>query len=139
MGQREPESKLQGPKVSFRATLGPNLGCQSQPRQPELENTDFPYVLYDSCQKHQFYAVFLRVRVTKYCKLHAYMRGRSANTGATPFDSALQIDRENPFSVNTDWGIMHVFWQAETTQTWSKCDLKLQNWVSLVKVKALFA
>ena len=60
---------------------------------------------YDSCQKHQFYDVFLRVRVTKYRKLHAYMRGRGANTGAKHFDSALQIDRENPFSVNTDWGM----------------------------------
>ena len=32
------------------------------------------------------------------------MRGRGADRGAIPFDSALQIDRENPFSVNTDWG-----------------------------------
>ena len=31
--------------------------------------------------------------------------GRGANTGAEHFGSALQIDRENPFSVNTDWGI----------------------------------
>ena len=52
---------------------------------------------YDSDQKQQFYDVFLRVRVTKYCKLHASMRERGANTGAPPFDSALQIDRENPF------------------------------------------
>ena len=29
-------------KVSFRVTLGPNLGCQSQPRQCDLENIDFP-------------------------------------------------------------------------------------------------
>ena len=48
----------------------------------------------------------MRVRVTRYFKLHAYMRERGAGTGATPFDSALQIDRENPFSVNTDWGII---------------------------------
>ena len=48
----------------------------------------------------------MRVRVTKYCKLHAYMRGRGADRGAKPFVSAYQIDRENPFSVNTDWGIM---------------------------------
>ena len=40
--QREPESELQGLKVSLRVTLGPNLGCQSQPRQSELENIDFP-------------------------------------------------------------------------------------------------
>ena len=42
--QRGPQSELQGPKVSLKVTLGPNLGCQSQPRQPELENIDFPYV-----------------------------------------------------------------------------------------------
>ena len=42
--QREPESELQGLKMSVRVTLGPNLGCQSQPRQSELENIDFPYV-----------------------------------------------------------------------------------------------
>ena len=47
----------------------------------------------------------MRVRVTKYCKLHAYLASATANTGAEPFDSALQIDRENPFSVNTDWGM----------------------------------
>ena len=41
-GQRESESELQGLKVSLRVTLGPNLGCQSQPRQSELENIDFP-------------------------------------------------------------------------------------------------
>ena len=40
--QRGPEGKLQGLKVSLRVTLGPNLGCQSQPRQSELENIDFP-------------------------------------------------------------------------------------------------
>ena len=40
--QRGPESELQGLKVSLRVTLGPNLGCQSQPRQSELENIDFP-------------------------------------------------------------------------------------------------
>ena len=39
--QREPESELQGLKVSLRVTLGPNLGCESQPRQPELENINF--------------------------------------------------------------------------------------------------
>ena len=44
MRQREPESELQGLKVSLRVTLGPNLGCQSQPRQSELENIDFAYV-----------------------------------------------------------------------------------------------
>ena len=59
---------------------------------------------YESCQKQQFYDVFLRVGITKYCKLHAYMRERGPRTGANAFDSALQIDRENPFSVNTDWG-----------------------------------
>ena len=36
------------------------------------------------------------------------MRGRGASRGAIPFDSALQIDRENPFSVNTDWGIFAI-------------------------------
>ena len=40
--QKEPESKLQGLKVSLRVTLGPNLECQSQPRQSELESNDFP-------------------------------------------------------------------------------------------------
>ena len=40
--QREPENELQGLKVSLRVTLGPNLGCQSQPRQSELENMYFP-------------------------------------------------------------------------------------------------
>ena len=48
MGQREPESEpeseLEGLEVSIRVILGPNLGCQSQPRQSELENIDFPYV-----------------------------------------------------------------------------------------------
>ena len=42
--QRGPQSELQGLKVSLKVTLGPNLGCQSQPRQAELENIDFPYV-----------------------------------------------------------------------------------------------
>ena len=46
MSHREPksetENELEGLKVSLRVTLGPNLGCQSQPRQPELENIDFP-------------------------------------------------------------------------------------------------
>ena len=41
MNQREPESELEGLKVSLRVILGPNLGCQSQPRQSELENIDF--------------------------------------------------------------------------------------------------
>ena len=40
--QREPENELQGLKVSLRLTRGPKLGCQSQPRQSELENIDFP-------------------------------------------------------------------------------------------------
>ena len=40
----EPETDLEDLKVSLRVTLGPNLGCQSQPRQSELENIDFPYV-----------------------------------------------------------------------------------------------
>ena len=31
--------------------------------------------------------------------------GGGPGTGADAFDSALQIDRENPFSVNTDWGM----------------------------------
>ena len=48
MSHREPksdtESELEGVEVSLRVTLGPNLGCQSQPRQSELENIDFPYV-----------------------------------------------------------------------------------------------
>ena len=38
----ETESELDGLKVSLRVTLGPNLRCQSQPRQSELENIDFP-------------------------------------------------------------------------------------------------
>ena len=42
--QREPESELEGLQVSLRVTLGPNLGCQSQPRQSELENLNFPQV-----------------------------------------------------------------------------------------------
>ena len=44
VGQREPETEPQGHKVSLRVTLAPILGCQSQPRQSELENIDFPYV-----------------------------------------------------------------------------------------------
>ena len=44
VSQREPESELQGLKMNLRVTLGPNLGCQSQPRQSDLENIDFPYV-----------------------------------------------------------------------------------------------
>ena len=44
------------------------------------------------------------MRVTKYCKIQAYMRGRGVDTGAEPFVSAYQIDRENPFMGNTDWG-----------------------------------
>ena len=47
MSQREPESELEGLKVSLRVTLGPNLGCQSQPRQSELENIDFPQVFLE--------------------------------------------------------------------------------------------
>ena len=42
--QREPENELEGLRVSFRVILGPNLGCQSQPRQCDLENLDFPCV-----------------------------------------------------------------------------------------------
>ena len=42
--ESEPESELEGLKVSFRVILGPNLGCQSQPRQSELENIDFPQI-----------------------------------------------------------------------------------------------
>ena len=30
----------------------------------------------DSCQKYKFYDVFLRVNVTKYRKLHAYLSER---------------------------------------------------------------
>ena len=44
MSQREPESELESLKVGLRVTLGPNLRCQSQPRQSELENRDFPEV-----------------------------------------------------------------------------------------------
>ena len=44
LGQSGPESELQGLKVSLRVTLGPNLGCQSQPRQWDSENIDFPVV-----------------------------------------------------------------------------------------------
>ena len=37
VSHREPKSEteigLEGVKVSLRVTLGPNLGCQSQPRQ----------------------------------------------------------------------------------------------------------
>ena len=44
MRQREPETEPQGLKVSLRVALAPNLVCQSQPRQSELENIDFPYV-----------------------------------------------------------------------------------------------
>ena len=44
VGQREPESEIQGLKASVRVTLGPNLGRQSQPRQSALENIDFPKV-----------------------------------------------------------------------------------------------
>ena len=40
--QSEPESELEDLKVSLRVTLGANLGCQSQPRQSELENIDVP-------------------------------------------------------------------------------------------------
>ena len=39
--QRGPESELQGLEIGLRVTLGPKLGCQSQPRQSELENNDF--------------------------------------------------------------------------------------------------
>ena len=42
--QREPETQPQGLKVSLRVARAPNLGCQSQQRQSELENIDFPYV-----------------------------------------------------------------------------------------------
>ena len=67
--QRGPESEPQGLKVSLRVTLGPNLGCQSQPSSLSLKTSIFLRLFYDSCQKQQFYDVFLRVRVTKYCKL----------------------------------------------------------------------
>ena len=84
--RREPESELEGLKVSLRVTLGPNLGCQSQPRQSELENNNFPAFFLRFLFKKQFYDVFLRVRVTKYCKLQLYLHGeahteaRSAST-----------------------------------------------------------
>ena len=42
MSQEGPESELESLKVSLRVTLGPNLRRQSQPRQSELENIDFP-------------------------------------------------------------------------------------------------
>ena len=42
VSQREPDSELEGLKESLRVILGPNLGCQSQPRQSELQNLDFP-------------------------------------------------------------------------------------------------
>ena len=41
VSQSERESELVGLKGSLRVTLGPNLGCQSQPRQSEVENIDF--------------------------------------------------------------------------------------------------
>ena len=44
VSQRGPESELEGLKVSLRVTLGPNLRSQSQSRQSELENIDFPKV-----------------------------------------------------------------------------------------------
>ena len=76
MGQREPETEPQGLKVSLRVALAPNLGCQSQERQSELENIDFPYVFLPFLSEIQFYDVFLRVSVTKYRKLCAYLSGR---------------------------------------------------------------
>ena len=44
--QTEPKSELEGLKMNLRVTLGPNLGCQSQPRQSELENNDFLLVFH---------------------------------------------------------------------------------------------
>ena len=72
--QRGPESEPQGLKVRLRVTLGPNLGCQSQPSSLSLKTLIFLRFFDDSCQKQQFYDVFLRVRVTKYCKIQAYLR-----------------------------------------------------------------
>ena len=48
----------------------------------------------------------LEARAPRKAMLEERLRGRGANRGAIPFDSALQIDRENPFNVNTDWGII---------------------------------
>ena len=45
VSQSEPESELEGLKVGFRVTLGQNLWCQSQPRQCDLENNNFPYIV----------------------------------------------------------------------------------------------
>ena len=68
VSQSEPESELGSLKVSLRAPLGPNLRCQSQPRQSELENISFCRFFFNFCCKQQFYDVFLRVNVTKYRK-----------------------------------------------------------------------
>ena len=38
---REPKTELEGLKVGLGVTLS-NLGCQSQPRQSELGNINFP-------------------------------------------------------------------------------------------------
>ena len=76
VGQREPESELQGLKVSLRVTLGPNLVCQGRPRQSELENIYFPYVFLRFMLELSISHMFLRVIVTKYRKLHAYLSAR---------------------------------------------------------------
>ena len=47
MSQAEAESLLEGLKVSFGVTLGPQLGCQAQPRHCDLENIDFRECLID--------------------------------------------------------------------------------------------
>ena len=68
--------------------MGPTWGARASQGSETLKTLIFLRFFYDSDQKQQFYDVFLRVRVTKYCKIHAYVRGRGAGIGATPFDSA---------------------------------------------------
>ena len=48
----------------------------------------------------------MRVGVTKYCKLQYKMLPGSAD-GLANLARALYQHRENPYSVNTVWGIIH--------------------------------
>ena len=45
----------------------------------------------DLCEKHQLYEVFLRVRVSKYSRLRAYMTRLGSRRAPEQIDNALQI------------------------------------------------
>ena len=100
----EPEGELEGLKMSLRAIfraskvrlgvrLGPNLRARASRNSLSLKTLIFLRFLYDSCQKLLFYEVFLRVGVTKYCKIHAYLRRARRRTEPRSPPLALKRNR----------------------------------------------